>query len=491
MNGLAYGKRRALNEMHSIFGCQWASGMLPQIRFMTGPEGGGEAGYRPNADDWGVTPEISGPTHLRTSGITQPPIVGLCAHDLFRKLTEAERAAHLADFLAFSHGLRRFHAWLLSKRDPWGEGLALCLHPWETGTDNSPAFDLLIEATRRYAQATNLPVHLFGRADTTHVPHRQRPTHRDYFAYFGLVALFKKLHYRQRDIIEASPFLLQDVLFNSLLAASLLAHGHLQVEIAGLLSGSHSKGADRGELLAGAEESRELYHRVSAAIRRKLWHPDDGFFYSFDSRKNRPLPTPTVSGFGPLLPGIASDEQAARLVEHLTRPGRFGTPVPVPSTPADSPAFDPLRYWSGPSWPVTNWLVIRALRERHNDQALRLREVLRRSTLAMIEEGAGAEHTRRAAALCMEANSVGEEFTTPSRRQYQHGWLWDSAIAAACWPLVPTKPGPAEAAAVEVGTPGFWEYYHPHTGEPLGAPRMTWTAALYLELLHMGDTPPS
>ncbi|HEX8220156.1 MAG TPA: trehalase family glycosidase [Chloroflexia bacterium] len=490
MNGLAYGKRRALNEMRSIFACQWANGMLPHIRFVPGLEHAGHAAYRPDANDWGVTPDVSGPTRLRTSGITQPPIVGLCAYDLVLKLTEAERTAHLPDFLAFSRGLRRFHTWLLSERDPWGEGLALCLHPWETGTDNSPAFDPLIEATRRYAQATNLPVHLFGRADTTHVPGQQRPTDRDYFAYFSLVALFKKLSYRQHDIIEATPFLLQDVLFNSLLAASLLAHARLQGEMAGLLSNSNGKQADKGELLAGAEESLELHHRVSGAIRRKLWHPKDGFFYSFDSRENRPLPTPTVSGFGPLLPGIASDEQAARLVEHLTRPSRFATPVSVPSTPVDSPAFDPLRYWSGPSWPVTNWLIIRALRARDNELSQRLAGALRRSTLAMIEGGAGVERTRRAAVLCMEANSVRDEFTTPSRRQYQHGWLWDSAIAAACWPLVPTKPAPTEAAA-ENATPGFWEYYHPHTGEPLGAPCMTWTASLYLELLHMGASSPS
>jgi hypothetical protein len=35
------------------------------------------------------------------------------------------------------------------------------------------------------------------------------------------------------------------------------------------------------------------------------------------------------------------------------------------------------------------------------------------------------------------------------------------------------------------GEPRFWEYYQPFTGEPLGAPLMTWTASLYLELQGM------
>jgi hypothetical protein len=110
LNGLDYGKRRALNEMHSIFGCQWANGLLPQIRFVPGVSGEDGGGYRPDANDWGVTPGISGPTRLRTSGITQPPIVGLCVRDIFLKFTEAERRAYLPDFLAFSRGLQRYHA---------------------------------------------------------------------------------------------------------------------------------------------------------------------------------------------------------------------------------------------------------------------------------------------------------------------------------------------------------------------------------------------
>ena len=104
----------------------------------------------------------------------------------------------------------------------------------------------------------------------------------------------------------------------------------------------------------------------------------------------------------------------------------------------------------------------------------------------MVEEGVDADDARQAAIRVMAANSVGEEFTTPSRRQYRHGWLWDSAITAISWPLVSAKPDVSTVAGSEKDKPGFWEYYHPYTGEPLGASRMTWTASLYLELLHMG-----
>ena len=66
----------------------------------------------------------------------------------------------------------------------------------------------------------------------------------------------------------------------------------------------------------------------------------------------------------------------------------------------------------------------------------------------------------------------------------------DSAIVAVAWPLVSERPETAElvARADRPSTPAdpnplFWEYYHPYTGEPLGARLMTWSAAILLDLL--------
>jgi hypothetical protein len=179
----------------------------------------------------------------------------------------------------------------------------------------------------------------------------------------------------------------------------------------------------------------------------------------------------------PLLAGIATPAQEARLIAHLRDQAQFATPFPVPSTAANHPAFDPQRYWAGPSWPVPNWFLIMALAERHPV----LSRDLRRQTLAMIAEG-DANFTRQAAraASLMETNCVDGRVTTPCRRLYQHAWLWDSAIAAVGWTHVGARPAPLPP---DDGGPQFWEYYHPYSGAPLGAPLMTWTAAVFLELL--------
>jgi hypothetical protein len=401
--------------------------------------------------------------------------MGLCTYEVFKKLTEQERATHYGDFLAMGNALELFHAWLLRERDPWHENLVLCLHPWETGTDNSPAFDSLIESTRMYVEEQGISVDTFGRADTTHVKGEHRPTDRDYFAYFGLLSLFKEHRYDQREIIERTPFLLQDVLFNSLLAASLESLSRLQEEMADM--GVGYEGA-RDRLRERSLGNRELAKAVALAVRHKLWDEEDTIFYSYDSRARTLLRTPTVSSLMPLMGYIALPEQAEWLLAHLQNTLEFWTEVPIPSTAVNSPAFNPLRYWSGPSWPVTNWLVARGLRERGSPLA----EELRASTLKMIAEGSDLDAVRRAAAAVMELNSLGEEFTTPSRKQYAHAWLWDSAIVAASWPLVKEKPDPRTPSE---GEPHFWEYYHPLTAEPLGAPLMTWTASLFLELQAM------
>src|SRR5207249_1787877 len=155
----------------------------------------------------------------------------------------------------------RYHSWLFRERDPWGENLAFCLHPWETGTDNSPAFDPLIESTRAYIEDHGISVDTFGRADTTHVKGEHRPTDRDYLAYFGLLSLFKEHRYDQRAIIERSPFLLQDVLFNTLLAVSLRSLADLQQEL------SELPGAGRARLADSAAQNQAKAEEVASAIR--------------------------------------------------------------------------------------------------------------------------------------------------------------------------------------------------------------------------------
>ncbi|HUP27819.1 MAG TPA: trehalase family glycosidase, partial [Chloroflexia bacterium] len=358
-----------------------------------------------------------------------------------------------------------------------GESLLACVHPWETGTDNSPAFSFPIEATGRFVDESNLDMGAFERGDTVYVSESQRPTGRDYHAYFGLVALFKKLRYDQRAILAASPFVVQDVLFNSLFAASLRSLGDLQDRLAVIAAGARAE-----QLARRAEENRNVAGRVARAVRGKLWDQASRFFYAYDCKSGQHLPVRTVSGLVPLLSGVADSGQADHLCASIRDAEEFGLRYPLPSTAASEESFDPLRYWSGPSWPVTNWLVIRGLAERGSPLA----KDLTVKTLDMIMEGLPLADGITAAEQLMELNSVGQDFTTPAPSQYKHGWLWDSAIVATAWPHIMQQPLVHQQSPLRPTAPRFWEYYHSETGAPLGSPDMTWSAAVLLNLVHGG-----
>ena len=80
-------------------------------------------------------------------------------------------------------------------------------------------------------------------------------------------------------------------------------------------------------------------------------------------------------GFYPLLTGLASDAQVARLLAHLGDPRTFGTPMPLPSSSVDDPLFSAVAEWKGKrhvcpwngrAWPMTTSHVIEGLlREWH------------------------------------------------------------------------------------------------------------------------------
>lgn len=91
----------------------------------------------------------------------------------------------------------------------------------------------------------------------------------------------------------------------------------------------------------------------------------------------------------PLYSGAISKERAATLVKTLEDVKVFGPPYPVPSVPLDSKDFDIDRYWQGPTWLNTNWLIIDGLRRYGYDEHA---DALTESSLELVQEGGCAEY---------------------------------------------------------------------------------------------------
>lgn len=167
-----------------------------------------------------------------------------------------------------------------------------------------------------------------------------------------------------RDGAGGAEFAVEDPAFNALLIAS----EHALARIA------HELGATGTARHARAE-------RLTAALVERLWDPAEGMFFCRDLRGGDPdpgrrpltgalVPERGVSGLVPLLlPGLPR-EVAAALVGTLRGP-HFGlgtTTRLAPSYDLLGEAFDAHRYWRGPAWFNTSWLLERGLR-LHGDQA--------------------------------------------------------------------------------------------------------------------------
>jgi putative isomerase len=169
-------------------------------------------------------------------------------------------------------------------------------------------------------------------------------------------------------------------------------------------------------LRAAAEDLRDQ-------IRSTMFDEETGYFYDVDIETKRPLLVQGPEGWVPLWAGVATEEQAARVVRVMMDPEKFATNVPFPTLAADHENFDPRDgYWRGSVWLDQAYFAVKGL-ERYGyfDEADEMR--------ARLFENAD-------------------------------GLLADAPI---------------------------YENYHPLTGEPLNAPHFSWSAAHYLLLLEPSE----
>ena len=338
-----FDEARAWREIETLFAAQWPDGMVPHIVFRRD-----DPAYFPGPAVWATGRRPA------SSGITQPPVAASCVRWLLEGARDRDRA--LAAVQRLFPKLLAWHAWFHSARDPEGRGWVVTVHPWETGMDNSPAWDAPLAAV---TPPPDLPP--YERRDLTHVDAAQRPTRAEYDRYMTLVRLFRELAYDPAAMVARSPFLVVDPATNAILLR-----------------------ADRDlALLAETLGEREARRRIEGWIARAegalpdlLAEPGSGLWRAFDLRGGRPVEARTHAGFLALYAGLGD----ARLAG-LARAWAGETRYALSSVPVGDPAFDRRRYWRGPVWPVTNLLLARGFAERGGAD---LAERLRRDTAALI-----------------------------------------------------------------------------------------------------------
>jgi len=135
---------------------------------------------------------------------------------------------------------------------------------------------------------------------------------------------------------------------------------------------------------------------LAGRIREKLWDEDDGLFHDLDTRTGERIPVRSVAAFASLWAGVATSEQARRMVVgHLLNPVEFWRRYPIPALAATEPGYceeslpgDVGCNWRGCTWMLSNYFVCQGLRRYGYNE---LASILAERSVELIERAGSRE----------------------------------------------------------------------------------------------------
>ena len=277
-----------------------------------------------------------------TSTLTQPPMIAYAVWEIFQKDND------LNFIKAIYPDLYHFYKYLLTERDPHENNLIGIMNPDESGEDNSPRFDKLLDLPARHTRGEN----------------RKRR--------FKLIEQNIECNF-DAPFCMRNFFWVKDVPFNSIMIKNLKLLANLAQKL-------------------GEEEDTAYFAKkaddITSAMRKLML--EDGIFWSTYGEDYRKIKVKTWAIFAPLFAQIVTLDEAKKLVSlHLLNPAEFWTNFPVPSTSLDEPSFDPGGFWRGPTWIGTNWFVYKGL---INYGFLKEAEEIRQASVALLQKSGFREY---------------------------------------------------------------------------------------------------
>ncbi len=333
----------AIVELEKLLSGQWDDGMIPHILFHDNDES-----YFPNHKTWDCGNKIP------SSGITQPPIIAT----IIKKIVDQNKLnqSQLKRVEIIIKKLKKYLNWFFNYRDTNKIGLVSIIHPWESGLDNSPIWDSSLDKVKI---EENLK---YERRDLNVSRSSNRPLKKDYDGYITLLNQFKKDKYNPSKIVNDSMFNVIDIGFNSILIRA----------TKDLIEVAKKFNLDFNDLKNKISQSEESLV--------KFYKDEEQSFFSYDFKNHNLIKVDAISNYFVLFANLQNEEInnkiINRLKEYNSQKEYFFTTV----NPKDK-TFEETRYWRGPVWINTNWIIYQGLLDKDKNFS----NLIKNKTLELLE----------------------------------------------------------------------------------------------------------
>jgi glycogen debranching enzyme len=328
----------ALSELLALLAHQEQSGkdagMIPHMRFWEGAETRLEFHHR------------------ESSWLSNPPLIASSIVEVGKSINPQRRKAL---YRTTYHKLSRFHQWLDQRRDLFGDGLVVNIHPWETGRDAAMAWDGLLPSLSSLNPAVDEIFKSNGNSPEQFISNLASKTRIEmkddlHIGRLLLNELVALVDCDAKALLKLDCFCVQAADYNAMRVAdmdamSVIAEGLGYLNESQIWSKKAQKSREAVRALLWDEELKTFRDaQIAADGSRK-------FLGKFESS------AAFVTFFG----SVPSERQTKMLLSNLLDEKKFWTSFPLPSEPANSGEFEPGKYWRGNIWPSIQWLVIQGL----------------------------------------------------------------------------------------------------------------------------------
>jgi glycogen debranching enzyme len=315
----------AKQELESLVSKQFEDGMIPHIIYWLPGQ--------LHQYEWGTQ---------GTSALTQPPLVAQAVWEVYRHTNDLHFVERMYPRLI------KFYQYLVGKRDPRDNHLIGIINPDESGEDNSPRFDGMLNVS----PDISLDDHLERRLE--------------------LVQANRTCKF-DAELCMKKHFWVKDVPFNTILLNNLRILAHM----ASLLNKPHDEHI--------CKEHSDL---IASAMRERMF--EDGVFWSTQGPQYEKINVVTWAHLIPLLADLYTPEEAEALVKRFlgneeTLKAQWG----IRTVSRQEQSYRPNGFWRGPIWMAPHWFVYHGLRRYKFDQEA---DWVRDSSIALLEKSGFREY---------------------------------------------------------------------------------------------------